>query len=301
MYQPVMQDVMTNTVVILRWVFAVGGGLLIPHLDSANCTLQAIAFDGVYTREKVESPSGGRGFVFMEGSRVDMEMICTVSGVFTVTSLGRTLLYVNVSESTSDTGAVTVSNEDLAAIVRPAYLEDVVGNDVTIDNSFTIGFGDSGFNTSAGCGYWMGGGDDCSSQSSEMDTSTDCTYAQFNGSRGEKKEMYQDAQRFVTTRGSVNEWKIFGRLDSHPFHIHVNPMQIVSYESDGIPLEFDLDMYFLPGQFRDVLPVLSGVLTVRFRTSDFTGECIYHCHYLRHEDMGEYNINIHIHNILNVH
>jgi FtsP/CotA-like multicopper oxidase with cupredoxin domain len=132
----------------------------------------------------------------------------------------------------------------------------------------------------------MGGGADCSGEE-ESPLGSNCVYAQFNGSRGLSPEPYVEVSRFVTTKGSVNEWKIFGRADSHPFHIHVNPMQIVSFVGDGTPLEFDLESYFRPGHFRDVLPVLAGMLTVRFRTDDFVGECIYHCHFLRHEDSGE--------------
>ena len=40
------------------------------------------------------------------------------------------------------------------------------------------------------------------------------------------------------------------------------------------------------GQWRDVLPLFEGKIKVRFRITDFPGETVLHCHFLRHEDLG---------------
>ena len=67
-------------------------------------------------------------------------------------------------------------------------------------------------------------------------------------------------------------------------HIHVNHFQIVSYSDRGSGI--NTSDYFLPGQWRDTVPVFDGELVVRFKPTDFVGETIIHCHFLRHEDIG---------------
>ena len=63
----------------------------------------------------------------------------------------------------------------------------------------------------------------------------------------------------------------------HPFHIHVNDYQVISingrpYEATGL---------------QDTIPLpIGGQVVIRIRFIDFTGEFVYHCHILNHEDAG---------------
>lgn len=89
-----------------------------------------------------------------------------------------------------------------------------------------------------------------------------------------------DHQR-IDTRvrlGEIEEWDLVntGVMD-HPFHVHVNPMQVISRNGEPERLL----------AWCDVVLVRAGE-TVRVRTQfrDFSGHSVYHCHILDHEDLG---------------
>ena len=125
--------------------------------------------------------------------------------------------------------------------------------------------------------------------------------------------------------GGVDEWVLQSHFVSHPFHIHVNPFQIVSiidpfgndvsapgakdyvYGADGKPVlgrdgrpVLDPQYPGLKGVWKDTLWVKSllpsgklppgnnGIYTVRVRTryERYIGEYVLHCHILDHEDGG---------------
>jgi len=87
--------------------------------------------------------------------------------------------------------------------------------------------------------------------------------------------------------GQVYEWSIRGPpgrandnhgLSIHPFHMHVNPFQVVSLES--------WNDFYRAGDWHDTLLHGSGHALVKTQTNTFTGHAIFHCHLLDHEDMG---------------
>ena len=88
----------------------------------------------------------------------------------------------------------------------------------------------------------------------------------------------------------MNEWKLYGLGKStHPLHLHVHHMQIISATCVAGSANCDqalLDAWVSPGEWRDVFPTFEAELTVRFRATDFPGETVLHCHFLRHEDLG---------------
>lgn len=76
--------------------------------------------------------------------------------------------------------------------------------------------------------------------------------------------------------GAVEEWEIYNHTQyAHPFHIHVNPFQVVS----GGNVE--------PGTWLDTMQ-LEPFQRIKFRTrfENFTGKFVFHCHNLMHEDRG---------------
>lgn len=95
--------------------------------------------------------------------------------------------------------------------------------------------------------------------------------------------------------GKVQTWKVTNRSKnlSHPFHIHINPFQImhVSYSpTDGnAPLYKQMNDAAARG-----FPIWSdtfalpknGYIVVRQRYDDFTGKFVMHCHILGHEERG---------------
>ncbi|MBC1262094.1 multicopper oxidase family protein [Synechococcus sp. BSF8S] len=81
------------------------------------------------------------------------------------------------------------------------------------------------------------------------------------------------------TLGDTEDWLIVNgdpHLD-HPFHLHINPFQVISRNGRPEPQR----------QWKDTVLVRSGEevrLRVAFR--DFPGRTVYHCHNLDHEEMG---------------
>jgi FtsP/CotA-like multicopper oxidase with cupredoxin domain/peroxiredoxin len=78
----------------------------------------------------------------------------------------------------------------------------------------------------------------------------------------------------------VEEWSLTALLGSHPFHIHVNPFQVMSYtEPSGFTVPMNV--------WRDTLYIPEGAsYTIRTRFQDFPGDSVLHCHILDHEDQG---------------
>ncbi|MGN7715045.1 multicopper oxidase domain-containing protein [Agrobacterium radiobacter] len=112
--------------------------------------------------------------------------------------------------------------------------------------------------------------------------------------------------------GAVEEWTLQSRLASHPFHIHVNPFQIVSIidpNGKDVSAADAIDDYTPSGtgpvdpQYRglknlwkDTLWIKSsatptsarGMYQVKIRTryQRYIGAFVLHCHILDHEDQG---------------
>jgi suppressor of ftsI len=78
--------------------------------------------------------------------------------------------------------------------------------------------------------------------------------------------------------GSTEQWTLINDTqEEHPFHIHVNPFEVMSI--NGVP--------YHANSLQDVvaLPV-GGTVVIRQTFADFTGTFVFHCHILAHEDMG---------------
>jgi L-ascorbate oxidase len=101
---------------------------------------------------------------------------------------------------------------------------------------------------------------------------------------------------------SVDEWTLTSKFVNHPFHIHVNPFQVIQIvnpkgqpvvDVNGNCVDKDnsgnLDTQYCDeiGNFRDTLLIKNGyVVTIRSRYTSFIGEFVLHCHILDHEDQG---------------
>jgi FtsP/CotA-like multicopper oxidase with cupredoxin domain len=136
-----------------------------------------------------------------------------------------------------------------------------------------------------------------------IDTSLpNATFFQVNG------QPY-DGSRIDRTLvlGGVDEWTLTSDFVSHPFHIHVNPFQIVKIIApDGRDVSLDDandgsdDQYpGLKGVWKDTLWVKNlypggapdsqkgkYTITVRTRYERYIGDFVLHCHILDHEDQG---------------
>jgi FtsP/CotA-like multicopper oxidase with cupredoxin domain len=86
--------------------------------------------------------------------------------------------------------------------------------------------------------------------------------------------------------GAAQTWKLSSLNGSHPFHIHVNPFEIVAirnYTGRANDPQYDN----LIGTWKDTLMVIPGYeIEVRTRYERYIGEFVLHCHILDHEDQG---------------
>ena len=78
--------------------------------------------------------------------------------------------------------------------------------------------------------------------------------------------------------GSTEDWLIVNDdVMDHPFHLHVNPFQVISRA--GRPEA--------QRRWKDTVLVKAGEeVRIRVAFRDFTGRTVYHCHNLDHEDLG---------------
>jgi FtsP/CotA-like multicopper oxidase with cupredoxin domain len=82
----------------------------------------------------------------------------------------------------------------------------------------------------------------------------------------------------VVRLNTTEEWVIRNATDAwHPFHIHINPYQVVAVNGRPVPVRYNEDTTAVP-------PL--GEITIRTRFLDFPGRWVYHCHILLHEDNG---------------
>jgi len=90
------------------------------------------------------------------------------------------------------------------------------------------------------------------------------------------------------TLGRTEEWTVMAggqALTAHPFHIHVNPFELISVV--GATGQEHIDEMFGGPVWKDTVLLQPGY-RFRFRTNykAFTGKFVQHCHIFEHEDMG---------------
>ncbi|MEM7309369.1 MAG: multicopper oxidase domain-containing protein [Planctomycetota bacterium] len=82
--------------------------------------------------------------------------------------------------------------------------------------------------------------------------------------------------------GAVQEWQLANNAGSlHPFHIHVNPFQVVGEPVN--PAGPDNPTNWM---WRDTVSVPTSGVNIRSRFLTFDGKFVLHCHVLNHEDLG---------------
>ena len=79
-------------------------------------------------------------------------------------------------------------------------------------------------------------------------------------------------------RGTVEDWIITNRAGmNHPFHVHVNAFQVMRRNGEPSPYR----------AWKDTVNIAGGeTVHLRIPFRDFSGQTVYHCHILDHEDRG---------------
>jgi len=105
------------------------------------------------------------------------------------------------------------------------------------------------------------------------------------GDQGTGLAPFQSALAATQTvaLNAVEEWTLYN-LNSypHPFHIHVNDCYVIKVNGEDIE-PYWADTIPLPPNGTPEKPTS---VTFRSRYTDFTGNFVWHCHALDHEDMG---------------
>ena len=78
--------------------------------------------------------------------------------------------------------------------------------------------------------------------------------------------------------GTTEEWHLVNKSnDTHPFHIHINPFQVISVNGKAVDRH----------GYDDTFPISPyGTVVIRTQYKDFDGKYVLHCHVLFHEDHG---------------
>jgi L-ascorbate oxidase len=121
---------------------------------------------------------------------------------------------------------------------------------------------------------------------------------QLVGTAGYNPQPYDPARLDrKLTLGTAEEWKLTSNGVGHPFHIHVNPFEIVSIVNNNNPTVDvsvpgandggDPQYVGLKGMWKDTLWIKPNyTVTIRTRYERYIGEFVLHCHILDHEDQG---------------
>lgn len=91
--------------------------------------------------------------------------------------------------------------------------------------------------------------------------------------------------------GATEEWTLFNDTPAggaaHPFHIHINPFQIVQWFDPALNLPPSGVPMAKPWVWWDTFAIPPGGWVKMFtRFVDYTGTYVFHCHILGHEDRG---------------
>jgi FtsP/CotA-like multicopper oxidase with cupredoxin domain len=110
-------------------------------------------------------------------------------------------------------------------------------------------------------------------------------------------ETFPNPEIFQPRLNTVEEWVLINNTDiPHPFHYHVNDIQVMSVFSPanpflnvGSPQQWYQDVIVVPPAL--TVPgtnelITPGRVTLRTNSLDYTGAFVYHCHILPHEDRG---------------
>ena len=94
------------------------------------------------------------------------------------------------------------------------------------------------------------------------------------------------------TLGAIEDWRLKTKIagSPHPFHIHVNPFQIIAVvdtSNNDLTQDTGSQYFNLKGVWKDTLIVQSNAtITVRTHYRRYIGDFVLHCHIRDHEDRG---------------
>jgi len=92
------------------------------------------------------------------------------------------------------------------------------------------------------------------------------------------KEFNADTISQVMELDTTEIWNLVNESnEAHPFHIHINPFQVVSINGEPVDRPGYDDTFSIPAK---------STVVIKTRYKDFDGKYVLHCHILFHEDNG---------------
>mmetsp|Transcript_7940 Transcript_7940/g.19189 ORF Transcript_7940/g.19189 Transcript_7940/m.19189 type:complete len:584 (-) Transcript_7940:75-1826(-) len=232
------------------------------------CEARPMAYDGVY-RSTLPHPKSSAKHMMTTSSRLDLAIKCTDDAqvVFHQGQLSKGAQLLNIRVMEDDDDGTESSSEKVQASPywdaeeetswhprRPYYMPDLANvntnfwkvnkSNVTMDSVMVV----EGNDTEQPVKEWS-----------------------INQVRWDPDIAMRELQL-----GQLVEWTLIN-TGPHPFHIHVNKMQIVQKGGCGHRYE--------EGEYYDTISSKEPCL-VRLQFWDFSGRIVAHCHKLSHEDRG---------------
>lgn len=113
----------------------------------------------------------------------------------------------------------------------------------------------------------------------DIDISVDPWVGLING------QAYDPNQPRYLQLGSAQTWYVSSVFSHHPFHIHVNPFEVIERDENGeIEDRYWKDTIIV--NENDVNNGTNNTVELRMRYTDYSGSFVLHCHILDHEDHG---------------
>jgi len=223
--------------------------------NDTNCKIHALAHDGIY-RFEVPKQESMLQYPLTTSSRLDAAIQCTYSSpgssTTKITANDQTIGEIRILESNDNQAATPFENETESwKSKRMEYIKDLQELEETATNLVQP----------------------------TMKLRVDET--NINGiSQGSHKPLCNKNTKDDFQYGTVEEWKFSG-VNTHPFHLHIYPMQVVS---DGCGPNHD------KGEYYDTILApessLSNPCIVRIYLIDYDGPATLHCHLFEHSQHG---------------
>lgn len=113
----------------------------------------------------------------------------------------------------------------------------------------------------------------------DIDISQDPWVGLING------QPYNPDQPRILKLGEAQTWYISSVFSHHPFHIHVNPFEVIRRDVSGNVVDrYWKDTINVPEI--DPNDEAGTTIEARMRYTDFSGAFVAHCHILDHGDHG---------------
>mmetsp|Transcript_23862 Transcript_23862/g.39440 ORF Transcript_23862/g.39440 Transcript_23862/m.39440 type:complete len:671 (-) Transcript_23862:81-2093(-) len=222
--------------------------------DGTVCDVRALAHDGIF-RFHVPKSKAQSEFLLSSSSRLDVAIRCSDHAEITIGRHAKTTVVATIQvDASKPPSSVTpfVSGTDTWKSARLEYTKDLRHLSLeSTTNPWTVKIEETN----------------------------------INGINSGRKEPLCNDDGNDFAYGTVQEIELKG-ADTHPFHVHMYPMQVVSSSGSG---SGSCGSGHDAGQFYDTIVTAgggSGPCVLRLHFIDVAGPTTVHCHIFQHADQG---------------